>query len=220
MLPMKYIIAVMLLMLQPLFASAEEKGLHIEDFEQGLRPVWKEKVFKERTDYRVVREKTGKVLKAESHGAASALILEQKIDLEKFPVLTWRWKVENVLAKGDARKKEGDDYAARIYVIFPHWFFPKTRTINYIWANKLPQGAIVPNPFTSNAMMVAVESGEENLGEWIIESRNVYADYRAIFGEDPPLAGAIAIMTDTDNTGDSAVAWYDDIRFKEEEDNR
>ena len=216
---MKYIVVLILLMLQPLFASAGEKSLLIDDFEQGFRPVWKEKVFKGRTDYRVVQEETGKVLKAESHGAASALILEQKIDLKKFPVLTWRWKVENVLAKGDARKKEGDDYAARIYVIFPHWFFPKTRTINYIWANKLPQGAIVPNPFTSNAMMVAVESGEEHLGEWIIESRNVHADYRAIFGEDPPLAGAIAIMTDTDNTGGSAVAWYDDIRFKKEEEN-
>lgn len=175
-------------------------------------------MFKGRTAYRVIREETGSVLQAKSHDAASVLILEQEIDLQKFPFLSWRWKVKNILAKGDARRKEGDDYAARIYVVFPHGFFPKTRTINYIWANRLPPGSIVPNPFTANAMMVAVESGAENAGAWMIESRNVRADYRAIFGEEPPLAGAVAIMTDTDNTGGSAVAWYDDIRLKRAED--
>jgi hypothetical protein len=210
---MKYILVFLLLFFQALFVSAQEKTLSIEGFENGLRPEWQEKVFKGRTAYKVVRDATGNALKAQSHGSASALILEKKIDLKEFPVLSWRWKVENVLVKGDARKKAGDDYAARIYVIFPHWFFPKTRTINYIWANKLPQGATVPNPFTANAVMIAVETGENHVGKWKQESRNVLADYRAIFGEDPPLVGAIAIMTDTDNTGGAAVAWYDDLRF-------
>jgi Protein of unknown function (DUF3047) len=211
---MKYIFVLILLLLQPFGIFAEENGRLIDDFENGLRPEWKEKVFKGRTDYRVVREATGNALQAESHGAASALILEQAIDLKESPVLSWRWKVEKTLAKGDARSKAGDDYAARIYVIFPHWFFPKTRAINYIWANKLPLGTVVPNSFTSRAIMIAVQSGEEHVGKWMAESRNVRADYRAIFGEEPPLAGAIAVMTDTDNTGGSAVAWYDDIRLK------
>lgn len=210
---MKCLIVFIVLFLQALFASAQEKTLLIDGFEDGLRPVWQEKVFKGRTAYGVVREGTGNILKAQSHGAASALILEKKIDLKEFPVLSWRWKVENILVKGDARKKTGDDYAARIYVIFPHWFFPKTRTINYIWANKLPLGAMVPNPFTANAVMIAVETGEDHVGTWMLESRNVQADYRAVFGEEPPLVGAIAIMTDTDNTGGAAVAWYDDLRF-------
>lgn len=211
---MKYVIVLILIVLQPLLVLAEGKTLLIDDFENGLRPVWQEKLFKGRTAYKVVHDATGNVLKAQSHGAASALILEKKIDLQEFPVLSWRWKVANVLPKGDARSKAGDDYAARVYVIFPHWFFPKTRTINYIWANKLPQGSTLPNSFTANAMMVAVESGEEHVGEWVLESRNVREDYRKIFGEDPPLAGAIAIMTDTDNTGGAAVAWYDDLLFK------
>jgi hypothetical protein len=211
---MKYLFVLLLLLLPYHVAAAGERVLLIDDFENGLRPGWEEKVFKGRTEYRVVPEGTGHVLRAEARGAASGLILEKKIDLEEFPILSWRWKVENILEKGDARRKEGDDYAARVYVIFPHWFFLRTRSINYIWANKLPQGAIVPNPFTSNARMVAVESGKERAGEWVSESRNVLADYRAIFGEDPPRAGAIAVMTDTDNTGGSTTAWYDDIRFE------
>ncbi|MEZ4600113.1 MAG: DUF3047 domain-containing protein [Syntrophotaleaceae bacterium] len=207
-----------LLLLPALFADAAETELVIDDFETGLRPGWAEKVLAGRTDYRVVRNETGQVLKAESRGAASALIFERKIDLAEYPNLCWRWKVDNIVAKGDARKKEGDDYAARLYVIFPHWFFPKTRTINYIWGNKLPPGAVVPNPFTSNAMMVAVESGKENIGQWRSECRNVSADYRAAFGDDAPPAGAVAIMTDTDNTGGAAAAWYDDIRFRKVQD--
>ena len=93
-------------------------------------------------------------------------------------------------------------------MIFPHWLPPLTKSINYIWANKLPKGRHVPNPFYSNAVMVAVESGNENVGKWIAERRNVYEDFKAIFGEEPPL---IAIMTDTDNTGEAAVAYYDDM---------
>lgn len=60
-------------------------------------------------------------------------------------------------------------------------------------------------------MMIAVESGEARRGEWISEKRNVLEDYRNVFGEEPPNIQGIAIMTDTDNTGESAVAFYDDI---------
>jgi len=110
-------------------------------------------------------------------------------------------------------KKEGDDYAARIYVVFPSLVFWKTRTINYIWANKLPPGKAVTSPFTKNSIMIAVESGESKTGRWIEEKRNVFEDFRKHFRQDPPRVGAIAIMTDTDNTGEKAVAWYGPIRI-------
>jgi hypothetical protein len=96
-------------------------------------------------------------------------------------------------------------------VIFPHWFFPKTRTLNYIWANHLPQGTFLPNAYTANAMMIAVESGSQRAGQWLTERRDIVADYRQAFGGDPPRLGAIAVMTDTDNTGAMATAWFDDL---------
>jgi hypothetical protein len=89
--------------------------------------------------------------------------------------------------------------------------FWRTKAINYIWANRLPQGESLPNAFTSNAVMVAVESGDGKAGTWVTEERNVYEDYRALFGEDPPAIDAIALMTDTDNTGGEAEAYYGDI---------
>ena len=62
--------------------------------------------------------------------------------------------------------------------------------------------------------MIEVESGSSKLNTWITEDRNVYEDYRRAFGEEPPMISGVAIMTDTDNTNESAEAYYGDIAFK------
>lgn len=201
-------------------AFAGDQAIVIDDFANGLKPQWETKEFKGKTRYSVVNEGAGHVLKAESNAAASALLYRHSYSLKEYPILTWRWKVKNIIKKGDETKKAGDDYAARVYVIFPHFITPLTKSINYIWANKLPQGKHVPNPFYSRAVMVAVESGEENVGKWITERRNVYEDFRKLFGYDPPEAGGIAVMTDTDNTGEAAVAYYGDLRIEKTSDER
>ena len=202
------ILSFTLLLMTP-SVSSEEIGLG--NFSAGDLSGWKPKVFQGETSYSLVSEGERRVLKAESRKAASGLYKEVKIDPRKFPVLRWSWKIEGTIPKGNGRTKEGDDYAARVYVVFPRTLFWKTRAINYIWANKLPKGTTLPNAFSSNALMVAVESGNEMAGTWVIEERNVYEDYRMLFGEDPPAIGAVALMTDTDNTGGEAIAYYGDI---------
>lgn len=203
---------IILLLLLPVFATtADTDILRIGSFAGSGLAGWSEKSFKGNTEYRIVADDGENVLQATSHGAASGLVFETAYDPRDYPVLSWRWKVSNTIGKGDSRTRAGDDYAARVYVIFPHWFFLKTRTLNYIWANRLPKEAVQANVFTGNAMMIAVESGDEHVGEWRDVSRDIVADYRRAFGEDPPSVGAIAIMTDTDNTGETAMAWYGDI---------
>ncbi len=184
----------------------------VDGYRDGLSP-WKEKSFSGRTDYRIVDSDRGRVIRAESRAAASGLYREIRFDPREYPVLAWSWKIQGVLEKGDETKKAGDDYAARVYVVFPTALFWRTKVLNYIWANKLPKGDSVPNPFLKNAMMIAVESGNSQAGRWVEEKRNLVEDYRKAFGTDPPEAQAVAIMTDTDNTGESAVAWYGLIRL-------
>jgi len=185
----------------------------LDDYQKGLGPKWIEKSFKGKTHYQVAREDGQLCIKATSRSSASALYYKIKYNLQDYPILTWRWKVDRVLARGSALHKDGDDYAARVYVVFPSWLFWKTRALNYIWANKLPIGQAVPNPFAANAVMIAVQSGPGLTGKWVEETRNILEDYRRYFGTDPPNTGAIAIMTDTDNTGEEAVAWYGPIRI-------
>ncbi len=196
--------------------SSNPDAIRVGSFADSGLAGWSVKSFKGETEYRIVEDAGSKVLQASSQAAASGLVFKIEYDPQEYPVLSWRWKVGNVIAKGDSRTKAGDDYAARIYVVFPHWFFPKTRTLNYIWANRLPREAVQANVFTGNAMMIAVESGGDKVGEWLTERRDIVADYRRAFGEDPPKVGAIAIMTDTDNTGETAIAWYGDILVSRE----
>ncbi|HIJ87940.1 MAG TPA: DUF3047 domain-containing protein [Desulfuromonadales bacterium] len=172
---------------------------------------WESKSFKGTTEYRLIKDEGRVVVKATSHNSASGMIRKISFQPSKYRYLRWNWKVTGTIKGGDEKTKAGDDYAARIYVVFPGRFFWQTKAINYIWANKLAKGESIPNAFTANAGMIAVESGNSDAGQWLNEERDLLADYRSLFGTDPPDAEAIAIMTDTDNTGGTAEAWYGDI---------
>jgi len=204
---------------------------------QGLPDGWKPLTFKKiekHTTYTLVKDDDAVVIKAVAVASASGLTREIKINPKEYPVMQWRWKIMNILKKGNVHKKEGDDYPARIYITFEYdpsklGFFEKAKyktikllygeypplgAINYIWESKAPVGTMVPNPFTDRVMMFVVESGSAKLDQWVDEERNVYEDYKKAFGEEPPMISGVAIMTDTDNTGESAAAYYGDILFK------
>jgi hypothetical protein len=213
--PMGRVIAILLLFLAVTSSiAAENAGLMpaceiiVDDFAHGIKPDWKAKSFKGTTEYTWMNEENRGYVRATSRGTASGLYYDIEFDTQQYPYITWQWKVDNIIATGDETRKSGDDYSARVYVVFPAFFFWNTTAINYIWANKLPKEEAVPNAYTANAMMIAVESGRTRSGKWITETRNIYADYRRFFGKEPPLVGAIAIMTDTDNTGENAAADY------------
>ncbi len=202
-------------------------------FPQGWKPLIFEKI-PEHTQYDLVKDKEQVVVKAISRQSSSGLTREISIDPKEYPVVKWRWKVENILQKGDVAQKSGDDYPARLYITFEYdssqvGFFEKAKfetikliygqyppigAINYIWESKSPIGTIVPNPFTDRVYMFVTQSGSTKLNQWVTEERNIYEDYKTAFGEDPSHISGVAIMTDTDNTKESAVAYYGDIVFK------
>ncbi|MFA5338396.1 MAG: DUF3047 domain-containing protein [Candidatus Omnitrophota bacterium] len=107
---------------------------------------------------------------------------------------------------------EKDDYAARIYVIFPSWIFTNIKTIEYVWSEDLPKGTVMTSPYFPNIKLIVVESGKKDNDEWVYEERNIQDDYRRAFGKIPGGVGAIALMTDTDNTLSTAEALYTDIK--------
>ncbi len=177
---------------------------------------WEEKEFEGKTTYRLTHFDGRNVLKASSSNAASGLFKKVEIDLNKTPVIHWSWKVKNTLKSLNEREKSGDDFAARIYIVFSDGpFFWQTKTLNYVWANQAQTEDHWPNPYTSNAQMFAVRSDNENTGQWHVESRNVLDDIQKTFGKTVTDIEAIAIMTDTDQTGTSTQAWFGDIWFSD-----
>jgi hypothetical protein len=206
---------------------------------QALPLNWQPLTFKRierQTDYSLVQEGGAVVVKAISAQSASGLISKISIDPKQYPRLQWSWKVSHTLQGGDVSRKDGDDYPARLYITFA--FDPASagylerlkyqaaqllfgvevpyRAISYIWGSNSAADTMVANPYTDNVMMFVLQSGDAQLQQWVAETRNVYEDYKTAFGEEPPMINAVAIMTDTDNTGESAVAWYGDIEFRGE----
>lgn len=177
---------------------------------------WESKSFKGKTEYRLVKEDGRTVVKATSHDSASGMIRKISFQPSKHRYLRWSWKIAGTIKGGDEKLKSGDDYAARVYVVFPGRYFWQMKAINYIWANNLSKGNFVPSVYAADSKMLAVESGNGKAGQWQTEERDLFADYRLLFGTDPPEAEAIAIMTDTDNTGGTAEAWYGDIILSSE----
>lgn len=202
---------------------------------QAMPEGWKPLTFKKipkQTVYELVKDGDAVVVKAVSEASASGLIKAVNIDPKEYPIVRWRWKIENILKHNDVTRKDGDDFPARLYITFAYdpdkvSFGKKLKfkagqaifgdipigALNYIWDTHAPVGAIVENAYTDFAQMVVVESGAQKVGLWVSEERNIYEDYKRAFGEEPPLMNGVAIMTDTDNTKERATAYYGDIQF-------
>lgn len=185
------------------------------------------------TAYFLARDNDKTILKAVSNNSASGYLQKVSIDPKRFPILTWQWKIDNLISKADINTKSGDDYPARIYITFEYdmerlsgWEkfkveayylangeYPPLAVLNYVWDNKQPIGYSTPNAYTAHVQMLVAQSGNTNVGQWVTQRVNIYQDYQRVFGEVPGKITAVAIMTDTDNTMESATAYYGDIHL-------
>ena len=176
---------------------------------------WEEKVFKGKVVYTLEEvDSQGKCVKADSDNTASALYYKIKMNIKQRPVISWKWKVEQFPGRKEVESitnKKEEDFAARVYVIFPATFFPNSKAIEYIWAETLAVGTKSSSPYSNNIQVMVLRSGD-SADEWAVEKRDIYADYIELFGEAPTKnVGAISFMTDSDSTQTQAKAFYDEI---------
>jgi Protein of unknown function (DUF3047) len=161
--------------------------------------------------------KAGKgIIKAESVGSRASLYKEVAEKEKDFSVLSWRWKISNVVRSAVETKKDRFDAAARVMVVFGsergskvmEGTEPSGFRIEYIWASHLPKGHIFDHPGVRYCKVFVLESGERKAGEWIFEKRNLHTDYRKAFGSEPSGVLAIGIQTDTDHSNEMVTAYY------------
>jgi Protein of unknown function (DUF3047) len=218
-------------------ASAQPSVLFREEFDTLDR--WEPLTFtkiKAHSTYTLVKEGGKSILKAESRDSASAIVCRRTFNVYENHRLRWRWKVDQLSDRGDPKEKAGDDYPLRVYVIFSYDLtratlgerltngaakaiygrYPPHSTLNYVWTGRSLSERIIQSPYTDNAFMVVLEKGKERVGRWVEESVNVLDDYRKAFGRDPPATAGLAVMSDTDNAGGSAVAYLDFIEVSDE----
>ena len=178
------------------------------------------------------------ILELDSDAAAGAIVHAASIDPTATPVLAWRWKVDRVVARGNLEAREGDDFAARVYVFFDlplealpfaaRWKVRLARLIYgdgvpaaalcYVWDNSHPPGTTAWNAYTDRVRMVVLQSGDASAGRWVEERRDVASDFRAAFGAQwsgpTPRVSGIGAGSDTDQTGEHVVARFGDFRFE------
>ena len=85
------------------------------------------------------------------------------------------------------------------------------RVLCYVWASREPAGSVYPNPYRADVMTIVLRSGAAAAGRWQNEVRDLAADYVGAFGQRPERVTGVAVVVDTDDTGATAVAWFDDL---------
>lgn len=186
------------------------------------------------TEYRLVNGAAGTVLQADAEQAATGLYRRIRVDPGRQPLLEWSWRVEKLIPGADLRRGSREDSAARLVIsfhgdpkkldfedrarlrlakVFAGEPLPYAMLI-YAWSNTITVETALPSPQIDRIRMLIVESGKRRLGQWLTYRRNVFEDYRRAFGEDPGDIVAVGVMTDTDNTQQSARALYGDITLR------
>lgn len=231
------ILAVLMAQMLPIAVVPAQESIALrEDFNNldNWKPLTFPKI-ERHSEYVITLETAGnRTLTARSKASASGIIFKGSFNPYRHPVLRWRWKVDNVYSKADFRTKKGDDYPLRVYVVFEYdpakagfaqriayglaknlyGEYPPLASLSYVWASQDIEAFFFDNPFSDLAKMIPLRSGTEHLGRWVEEEVNILADYRRVFGEEPPERASLAIMNDSDNMGEAAVSHVDFIEVR------
>lgn len=194
--------------------SADAPHRLLGTFDKGWEKNWKHKrLYRPRTQYEAVQLEGETVLLAKSKRTASIYYRPLDVRDPQQARVSWRWRVERSLTENTREtEKKGDDYAARVFVVFDPGVVGKNiRSLCYVWAGNEPVGSVYPSPYAKSVQTVVLESGDERAGEWVMEERDVVGDFEKLFGESPPAITAVAVMVDTDNTRSEVQSWFDDI---------
>jgi hypothetical protein len=187
-------------------------------------------------EFKLVRDDGHTVLQVHSNNAFGAVAHTLDADPASSPILAWRWKIDRVVQGAQMHTKEGEDFAARVYVSFDYpleklsagtrtklrlarafFGFVPAVAICYVWDNRHPPGTAVWSPHYDHVRVIVLESGNGKAGQWVEEKRDVDADFRAAFGtmwQGPtPKIAAVVAGNDTDQTDESATAWFGDFHL-------
>ena len=184
-------------------------------------------------DYAIEADNNRRVLHVRSASSASSWVTRLDVDPARTPWLQWQWKVSRSLAGSDLRVKQGDDYAARLYVFFDlpldrlslkdRFSIRAARVLSgaeipaaalcYVWGHAQPAGATGWNPYTDRVRMVVLDSQDADAGSWRPHARDVRRDWAEAFEGPVPHISGVGIGADTDNTSDKVDTWFSDLRF-------
>ncbi|MDD5495825.1 MAG: DUF3047 domain-containing protein [Candidatus Omnitrophica bacterium] len=210
------------ILLAALLCSAHASIVYLRKFDfndSDALDKWGKMILNGQVQYMLMKYGKNGFVEAQSDKTCSAIYYKIGFKPKDYPLLSWKWKVLKFPDLSQAKTdKERNDYAARVYVIFPFLCFSSSKFIEYVWSEDMPVGSVYDSPEGNNIKMIVARSGKVDAGQWVCETRNVYDDYLKAFGKEPSMSvGAVAIMCDADGSKSSAEAIFDDIAIGNEE---
>jgi len=201
---------------------------------------WKPLMLPDRkqTQLALVEDEGRVVLRAHAESAVGTAGFAMHAGMGERPMLTWRWKIDRVVAGADTNTKPGDDYAARVYVMFDvpadqlslvdrakmklakviYGVDMPAASICYVWDNRMAAGTSRWSPYSNRVRTIVLRSGNGEAGKWVTETRDLDADFQAAFGAGhpgpTPAVTGIAVGNDTDQTNETVTAWFGDFAWK------
>jgi hypothetical protein len=197
--------------------------------------LWRHHTFpgKTPTKFSYTREDGRDVVAVMAASSASMLRSKVRIEPAELGSVRFSWKVPELISGADMAARDADDSPVRVVLFFEgdrSRFSARNAmmaelmravtgeempyaTLMYVWCNRRAPGALITNPRTDRVRTLVVESGAGRLNHWLQYERDIAADFRRAFGEEPGALLGMAIMTDSDNTRSMARAWYGPLRL-------
>lgn len=213
-----------------LIEEASAQRIVVEDFEgypAGVTPYeWKQPHKKSRTmrsfprevdrdnDYfEVISEGGNKRVRFYTNNESTQIVKQNgegyTWDLRTHPRIAWDWKATQLPEGAREDKNDLNDSGAAFYVTFNTDWLGRPRSIKYTYSSTLPEGTTVKY---GPLRVMVVSSATKGIGDWIHVERDVVADYREVFGGDPPDEPiSITLWSDSDSAHKVSEVYFDNI---------
>ena len=134
-----------------------------------------------------------------------------QVDLTRTPWLAWEWKALDLPEHGDVRQRKLNDQAARIFLMFEGM-----KGVLYVWDTVSPVGTESrPDELDIfDRVLIVVRSGQDGVGRWTRERRDVLADYRRVFGEAPRPIKWVGFESHSNDTRSRSAALFGAASFE------
>ena len=165
--------------------------------------------------FEILEEDGNQFVRGTVHNQAHRILMANGEHMDwsvsEHPYLTWKWRAIDIPEGAREDKKDLNDSAAAVYVIFDRNWLGIPRIIKYVYSSTLPVGTTVSDGRLK--VLVVASASQKGIGKWMTATRNIEADYRWLHGSDPPDRPiAIMLWTDSDSVPDSlAIADFDDV---------
>lgn len=196
-------------------------------------PAWKHYQLpgKRATSYAFQRLDGRQAVMAKADSSASMMRQSVRISPGNLGKLKFSWKVPQLIDGADLSLRDAHDSPVRVTLVFEgdrSTFSAKNAmlselartltgeelpyaTLMYVWCNACAPDQVFTSPRTDRIREIALQSGAAQLNQWLDYERDINLDFQKAFGEAPGALLDVGIMTDTDNTRQTAVVWYGPI---------